>query len=180
VSPAVADLHFQRTKECSRIHAAMKYACIFFVLCAQTLCAGLEKYSQLVVADAQSARPMPLRLGPVAPYHGVRVTYLGTNGFEFRVGNHALLVDPYFSRINLSRIALGSRIQPDIARIDDAMNHLVPKADAILVTHGHFVHLLDVPIVMQKTGARLLASSSAVDLARRAGAPSGDSVKAGD
>ena len=33
---------------------------------------------------------------------------------------------------------------------------------------------------MQKTSARLLASSSAADLARRAGAPSGEVVKAGE
>ena len=147
----------------------MKTAFFFFILSAQTLCAGLEKYSQFVVADSEPRRGRE-----------VRVTYLGTNGLEFRSGNHALLVDPYFSRISLSRIALGSRIKPDLARIDDGMKHLAPKPDAILVTHGHFDHLLDVPIVMQKTGARLLASSSAVDLARRAGAPSGEVVKAGD
>src|SRR5437773_8389862 len=129
----------------------MRYIFLLLAFSAQTLCAGLEKYSQFVVADAQSARPMPVRLGPVAPYHGVLVTYLGTNGLEFRSGNHALLVDPYFSRINLSRIALGSRIQPDIARIDDGMKHLAPKPDAILVTHGHFDHLLDVPIDRKST-----------------------------
>jgi L-ascorbate metabolism protein UlaG (beta-lactamase superfamily) len=149
----------------------MRFIFLFLVLSAQTLCAGFERYSQFVVADAPSK---------TTTRDGVRVTYLGTNGFEFRLGQHALLVDPYFSRINLSRIALGATIQPDLKRIDDAMKHLAPRADAILVTHGHFDHLLDVPVVMQKNGARLFASSSAVDLARRAGAPSGDAVRAGD
>ena len=48
------------------------------------------------------------------------------------------------------------------------------------MTHGHFDHLLDVPTVMAKTRARLVASASSVDLARRAGASSGEAVKPGD
>jgi L-ascorbate metabolism protein UlaG (beta-lactamase superfamily) len=40
--------------------------------------------------------------------------------------------------------------------------------------------LLDVPIVMSRTHAPLIASASSVDLAKRAGATSSDSVKAGD
>ena len=48
------------------------------------------------------------------------------------------------------------------------------------MTHGHFDHLLDVPAVMAKTRARLIASASSVDLAKRAGASSGDAVKPGD
>jgi L-ascorbate metabolism protein UlaG (beta-lactamase superfamily) len=91
-----------------------------------------------------------------------------------------LLVDPYFSRVDLLSVALGSHIQPNAARISDGLRHLAPKADAILVTHGHFDHLLDVPAVMAKTRARLIASASSVDLAKRAGASSGDAVKPGD
>ncbi len=108
------------------------------------------------------------------------MTYLGTSGYQFESNGHALLVDPYFSRVNLLSVALGSRIQPDVARIAEGMRHLAPKTDAILVTHGHFDHLLDVPIVISKTQAPLIASASAIALAKRAGASSGEAVSAGD
>ena len=140
----------------------MKCSLAFLVLSTQVLYAGLERYSHLVVAD----------VSPAAPAGGeVRVTYLGTNGFQFESGNHALLVDPYFSRINLWRVVLGSSVQPDEHRIDDAMKHLASKVDAILVTHGHVDHLLDAPVLMRKTEARLIGSRTAVELAGRAGVP---------
>jgi L-ascorbate metabolism protein UlaG (beta-lactamase superfamily) len=56
----------------------------------------------------------------------------------------------------------------------------LPNVDAILVTHGHFDHLLDVPAVMAKTRPRLIASAFSVNLAKGAGASSGDAVKPGD
>jgi len=110
----------------------------------------------------------------------VRVTYLGTNGYQFESKGRALLVDPYFSRVDLLSVALCSRIQPNVARINDGLSHLASNPDAILVTHGHFDHLLDIPFIMAKTRAPLIASASSVDLAKRAGASSGDAVSAGD
>ena len=147
----------------------MRCFLLFLGFTAQAFGAGLGSYSHLVVGDS-AARSRD----------GVRVTYLGTNGYQFEFKGHALLVDPYFSRVELLSVAFGSHIQPNALRISDGLRHLAPKADAILVTHGHFDHLLDVPAVMAKTRARLIASASSVDLAKRAGASSGDAVKPGD
>ncbi len=142
---------------------------LFLGFSTQALSAGLSSHADLIVKDSGAT-----------PRDGVRVTYLGTNGYQFEFKGHALLVDPYFSRVNRLNVVLGSRIQPDISRVAEGMRHLAPKPDAILVTHGHFDHLLDVPILMSKTQARLIASASAVDLAKRAGASFGEAVTAGD
>ena len=145
---------------------------LWLIFSAQAFGAGLDHYAQLVVNDSHAT-----------PRDGVRVTYLGTNGYQFEFKGHALLVDPYFSRVDLLSVALGSRIQPNASRINDGLRHLASgncRTDAILVTHGHFDHLLDVPTVMARTRARLVASASSVDLAKRAGASSGDAIKPGD
>lgn len=148
----------------------MKVALLLFLgFYTQALGAGLNEYSGLIAKDSGTI-----------PREGVRVTYLGTNGYQFEFQGHALLVDPYFSRVDLWSIGLNSRLQPDLPRVTEGMRRLAPRADAVLVTHGHFDHLLDVPIVMSKTRARLFASGSVVDLARRAGASSGTAVAPGD
>jgi L-ascorbate metabolism protein UlaG (beta-lactamase superfamily) len=145
---------------------------LVLMLGTQAFAGGLDPYARLVLADS-----------PGKARDGVRVTYLGTNGYRFEFKGHALLVDPYFSRVDLLSVALGSRIQPNASRINDGLRHLAQTSsniDAILVTHGHFDHLLDVPAVMATTRARLIASASSVDLAKHAGAASGDAVKPGD
>lgn len=165
---SLSDSHRRRYPWCVRIF-------LWLIFSAQAFGAGLDHYAQLVVTDARTT-----------PRDGVRVTYLGTNGYQFEFKGHALLVDPYFSRVDLLSVALGSRIQPNASRINDGLRHLASgncRTDAILVTHGHFDHLLDVPTVMAKTRARLVASASSVDLVRQlpdAGASSGDAVKPGD
>ena len=134
--------------------------------------AVLSGTHDLVVAGATANRPS---LG------GVRVTYLGTNGYQFEAGDHALLVDPYFSRVGLGAMIFGTPIQPNGQRISEAL-HRLTRPDAILVSHGHIDHLFDAPAIMKITGARLLASRTAIQLAQAAGAAPAqcDAVTAGD
>ncbi len=119
----------------------MKSIFVALVLIAQVASAGLQKYSSLVVADANPAATVPSNT--------IRATYLGVNGFQFETSGHVLLVDPYFTRVGLSSAALNQPIQSDANRVGEGLRHVRPRADALLVTHAHFDHLLDAPEIMR-------------------------------
>ena len=123
---------------------------------AQIAFAGLEKYSSFVVADSN---PNAAVLA-----NAIRVTYLGVNGFQFETDGHALLVDPYFSRVSLWTGALNEKIESNANRVAEGLGHVRRNVDAILVTHAHFDHLLDVPEIMRRTHTRLIAGPTAVRL----------------
>ena len=141
----------------------MKARVLFYLLLSVTPAhAGLEKYSQLVKADP------PAISAP--PRHGVRITYLGTNGYLLESRGAVLLIDPYFSRQSLFRTALKLEPVPETNLITQwTQQH--PKIDAVLVTHGHIDHLFDVPPIVRATGAKLIASTTSVALAKSAGVP---------
>lgn len=115
-----------------------------------------------------SSSPMPRHLG-VPGVNGIRVTYLGVNGYQLEAGDHALLIDPYFTRANLWRIAANRQLRPASERIAAGLDHVHPRVAAILVTHAHFDHLLDVAPIMRRTGARLVAGASAANLVQALG-----------
>src|SRR4051812_36717947 len=126
------------------------------LLFAQSAFAGLEKYSSLIVADENPGEP--------APSNAIRVTYLGVNGFQFETDTHALLVDPYFTRVGLWTGALNEKIESNPNRVSEGLKHVRPRVDAFLATHAHFDHLLDAPEIMRRTHARLIAGPTAVRL----------------
>lgn len=136
-------------------------ACGVFLLVAQLANAGIEKYSSLVVADKYPfAEPEP---------NAIRVTYLGVNGFQFEANGHALLVDPYFTRIGLLSAGLNQPIQSNLAQVNEGLKHLRPRVDAVLVTHAHFDHLLDAPEIIRRTHGQLIAGPTAIRLAESSG-----------
>ena len=115
---------------------------------------GLDRWRELVVADP----------GGVRKADGIRVTYLGVNGYLLEAGGRGLLVDPYFTRVPLGAVAFNAPIASDPKLVAEALVPLPRRIDAMLVTHGHFDHLLDAPEIMHSTGARLVGSATAVNL----------------
>jgi len=135
--------------------------CALFLLAATIAHAGLEKYPSLIVADKDPSAP--------APANAIRVTYLGVNGFQFETGKHTLLVDPYFTRIGFWPAALNQRIESNPKRVSEGLKHVCPHVEAILVTHAHFDHLLDVPDIAKQTGARIFSGPTAIQLVESVG-----------
>jgi mRNA degradation ribonuclease J1/J2 len=55
----------------------------------------------------------------------------------------------------------------DIAQSDTALiDSIITTADFILVHHGHFDHLGDVPYIARKTGARVIGTETTITILR--------------
>ncbi len=139
-------------------HSALVLGLWFATLAAQPAHGGLENYRSFVVEDKNANIS-----------GGIRITYLGVNGYQFEAGGHALLVDPYFSRVGFSQAAFNGAVASDQRAVAAGLAHLRPRADAVLVTHAHFDHLLDVPEIMRRTGATLVGGPTAVRIAEATG-----------
>lgn len=96
----------------------------------------------------------------------VWVRWLGTAGFSLRADDHVVLFDPYLTRASLGRCLRGD-LRPDAA----VVTRHVARADAVVVGHTHFDHVLDVPLVARTTRATVFGSTSAAVLCRADGVP---------
>lgn len=98
----------------------------------------------------------------------LEVRWLGTAGYELRCDGHTILIDPYVTRSGLWAFLTGP------IRSDEALvASMVTDADAVFVGHSHFDHVLDVPTVAKRTGARVYGSVSTANLMRTAGVSEG-------
>lgn len=127
----------------------------------------------LLAAAGCSSRPSspPPPHGTPVAVDSVTLTYLGVAGWQLSAGPRTLLVDPYFTRLDVD--ALGGDggevpLVPDRAAIE---SHAPRHADVILVTHSHYDHLLDVPTIALATGAAVVGTESTLRVARAASVP---------
>ncbi|MCF8609919.1 MBL fold metallo-hydrolase [Gordonia sp. HY285] len=101
----------------------------------------------------------------------VRVMFLGVSTMLITDGTSTVLTDGFFSRPGLLRVRAG-RIRPNRRRIAAELDRFgVDRVDAVVVLHSHFDHALDSSIVAESTGARLIGSESAREIARGNGFP---------
>lgn len=122
----------------------------------------------------------------VAPVGAVRstpqdepleLTYFGAAGWRISDGNVVVLIDPWLSRLKYGGGGHPDDDRPDFARTDLAwsdtalIDSIITEADFILVHHGHFDHLGDVPYIARKTGARVIGTETTVAILRAYGIP---------
>lgn len=98
---------------------------------------------------------------------GLRLRYLGTAGWEVSDGKTTIWVDPVPTRPTLTDLCSGPLV-PD-REAQRAMQ--LRYADAILVNHGHFDHVLDVPELALRTGAVVIGTQSVLNLCESRGVP---------
>jgi len=119
--------------------------------------------------------------------HDTQLIFGGTNCLLFCKADSALLVDPHFTRPAFLR--LSGKIQPSPKRISEGLARLgVQGLTGVLLTHTHYDHALDAVETACQTGAVLLGSPSAAQLAAGAGLEAqffhqvdqGDSLPVGD
>lgn len=107
----------------------------------------------------------------------LELTYFGAAGWRISDGNVVVLVDPWPSRLKYGGGGHPDDDRPDFARDDLAwsdttlVDSLIPEADFILVQHGHFDHLGDVPHIARKTGAKVIGTETVIMILRAYGIP---------
>jgi L-ascorbate metabolism protein UlaG (beta-lactamase superfamily) len=106
--------------------------------------------------------------GSAAP---LTVTWAGVTTLLIDDGTSALMTDGFFSRPGLLDVALRP-LSPSAPRIDGCLSRLgVHRLEAVLPVHTHFDHAMDSAVVAQRTGARVVGGTSAVQVGRGGGLP---------
>lgn len=124
-------------------------------------------------AAAHALRYVPYEIDPAdrpaegpPDGHGITLRWLGVTGYELSDGRTTLLVDPVLTRPTLAQLWSGP-LQPDA----EAARRACPRADFILVNHAHHDHALDMPVLAEATGAKVVGGRSSLNLARARGIP---------
>lgn len=100
----------------------------------------------------------------------------GNNGWEIRVGGKTVLIDPWLTRFKTGTYTPAGAdpktpLSVNKALIDGYLDRGFLRADHILVTHGHYDHLTDVPYLAKRTGATVFGTETHLSLMAALGAP---------
>ena len=94
----------------------------------------------------------------------IQITYLATTGFVVKSSTRTVVFDPFLSRPK----NLFSYLRRPLITNKTLIKKYIPEADDVVIGHSHFDHILDSPELCQRTGARLIGSSSTKVVAQSA------------
>jgi L-ascorbate metabolism protein UlaG (beta-lactamase superfamily) len=146
---------------------------VLLLLLLITAAAGTWTYKFRPGMEAYAAHryAAPTASDPAAP--ALSASWFGTTAVLLGDGQHAVMVDPFFTRPDgLWNLALNREIAPDEKLIADWLRRAgVQKLDAVLVSHSHYDHAMDAGVVARLTGAQLFGSASTGNIGRGVGLP---------
>lgn len=94
--------------------------------------------------------------------NSVAMNWLGTAGWEIRVGETVILIDPFPTR---RQAAAGVEWKTD----EEAVAKAIHKADYIFAGHSHADHIADIPVIAKRFGAKVIGSRTTTNIALSAG-----------
>ncbi|TDO57392.1 L-ascorbate metabolism protein UlaG (beta-lactamase superfamily) [Kribbella sp. VKM Ac-2571] len=97
----------------------------------------------------------------------VELTWFGTHAWQIRCGKSVVLTDPWLTRFHTGTFTPeGADPKTKLVIKPDVIDRHLSAADAILVHHGHYDHMADVPYVAQKTQATVLCTETHANMLR--------------
>jgi len=99
----------------------------------------------------------------------VDIQYLGSGGYLVRRGADVALFAPVYSNPTAPEVFLGHEFRTEARLVDSLLPAEADQAQAIIVGHSHYDHLLDTPWIAthRATSARIYGSSTAKHLLAR-------------
>ena len=88
--------------------------------------------------------------------------WLGTAGWEMRIGATTILIDPFLTR---REAADGVEWKTN----NDEVSRFITKADFIFAGHSHADHIADIPVIAKRFGAKVFGSRTTINIAVTAG-----------
>ncbi|WP_238177207.1 MBL fold metallo-hydrolase [Kribbella sp. VKM Ac-2566] len=97
----------------------------------------------------------------------VELTWFGTHAWQIRCGKSVVLTDPWLTRFHTGTFTPeGADPKTKLVIKPDVIDRHLSTADAILVHHGHYDHMADVPYVAKKTRATVLCTETHANMLR--------------
>lgn len=92
--------------------------------------------------------------------------WLGVGGIQLCWRGKTLLIDPFLTRPSLKEVLFCP-----LHSNAELIQRELPNADALLITHAHYDHLMDVAEIIRQTGAIAYGSNNVINLLRASGVP---------
>lgn len=100
------------------------------------------------------------------PKDKLTATFLGVSSILFSDGKNSILIDGFVSRPSLSNL-LFTKIESNEKQVYKTIDKLgLKKLDAIIPLHSHHDHAMDAPYFAKKLDAKIIGSSSTLNIAR--------------